>query len=598
MSLNSEDLKMKLSELPQEFKEAMKNPIIITNINSLIDNSNRDLENVILMCKNPKQFLKPIGSQFNIKLSKTLIESKEPYIVNIKSDLNNYRKIYEKEVKAINSIIESTIQNISNIYPLAKNLQDNIKKYTENYSSSIVNIQIPLINKKIGLVEIDFDKYTPEKKDNFIKDRDTIYKKIDDFIKNINQYFDYFSKITNLNCEKLDKVIDEFLKLPKYVKKLGELMESSKRSFEKSFKEFNDFSDKSKFDRVFNEIKKPLNDLNEMEKQIQNIQLDTMKEAISSQETQLQQIKIDFDKTEKKLKDISDEISAEIEAIREKYNEEKKEFDKFKPKGLVEIKTEEFTTKILEKTKEINEEIKKVNENLNHCITIIKNQLRLDLLFIIDITNSMDVHLEDIKANFFNIINEIKRECGGIEIYLGFIGYRDFADLNFGENYINLPLSQNYDGIFQNIKFLNAHGGGDTAEDLCGALEMGKDKQWEGKSRFAIIITDSPCHGKKYYEETPETTEINYDDYPDGDKEGRNIEDYIEFFAKNDISIFCLKINNTTDKMFQIFGDIYNKNKKQNSNNQFRVDSEQNISKLIISSAIEVFQNRKPIEIL
>ena len=88
MSLSSEDLKKEISELPQELKEAMKNPIIITNINSLIDNSNRDLENVILMCKNPKQFLKPIGSQFNIKLSKTLIESKEPYVVNIKSDLN------------------------------------------------------------------------------------------------------------------------------------------------------------------------------------------------------------------------------------------------------------------------------------------------------------------------------------------------------------------------------------------------------------------------------------------------------------------------------------------------------------------------------
>jgi hypothetical protein len=210
----------------------------------------------------------------------------------------------------------------------------------------------------------------------------------------------------------------------------------------------------------------------------------------------------------------------------------------------------------------------------------------------------MDVHLENIKANFFKIIDEIKRGCGGIEIYLGFIGYRDFADLNFNEKYINLPLSQNYDGIFQNIKFLNAHGGGDTAEDLCGALEMGKDKQWEGKSRFAIIVTDSPCHGKKYYDETPETTETNYDDYPNGDKEGRNIEDYIEFFAKNDISIFCLKINNSTDKMFQIFGDIYDKNKKQNSNNQFRVDSEQNFSKIIISNAIEMFQNRKPIEFL
>ena len=598
MSMNKEKLKLEIAKLPPELREALKNPIIISSINSQIDNSNRDLGNIILICKNPRQFLKPIQTQFNIRLSKTLIESKEPFIVNIKNDLNNYRKIYEKEVKEINSIIENTIQNISYIYPFARNLQDDIKKYTENYSSSIVNIQIPLINKKIGLVEIDYKKYTPEQKDNFIKDREIIYKKIDDFFDNANQYFDYFAKITNINCDKLDKVIDEFLKLPKYVKKLGELMESSKKSFEKSFKEFNDFSDKSKFDRVFNEIKKPLNDLNEMEKQIQNIQLNTMKEAIATQETQLKEIKIDFDKTEIKLKDLSDEISAEIEEIREKYNEEKKVLDKFKPKGLVDIKAEELATKILEKAKEINDEIKEINKNLNQSIISAKNQLRLDLLFIIDITNSMDAHLENIKENFFNIINEIKRGCGGIEIYLGFIGYREFADINFGEKYINLPLSQNYDGIFQNIKYLKAHGGGDTAEDLCGALEMGKNKQWEGKSRFAIIITDSPCHGKKYYEETPETAETNYDDYPNGDKEGRNIEDYIEFFAKNDISIFCLKINNSTDKMFQIFGDIYDKNKKQNSNNQFRVDSEQNFSKIIISNAIEMFQNRKPIEFL
>lgn len=593
MSLNSEDLKMKLSELPQEFKEAMKNPIIITNINSLIDNSNRDLENVILMCKNPKQFLKPIGSQFNIKLSKTLIESKEPYIVNIKSDLNNYRKIYEKEVKAINSIIESTIQNISNIYPLAKNLQDNIKKYTENYSSSIVNIQIPLINKKLGLIEIDYEKYTPENKDKFIKDRNIIYKKIDDFLIDTNQYFDYFYKITNLNCEKLDIVIDEFLKLPKSVKKLAELTENSKKSFERSFKEFNDFSDKTKFDKVFNDIKKPLNDLNEMEKQIQNINLDTMIEVISNQETQLQKIKIDFDKTEKELKNKSDEISAEIEAIREKYNEDKKELNKFMPKGLIDISTEEITVKILEKTKEINEEIRKINQSLNKSILEAKNQLRLDLLFIIDITNSMDEHLENIKKNFFNIISEIKRECGGIELYLGFIGYRDFEDLNFNENYINLPLSQNYDSVFQNIKFLEAHGGGDTPEDLCGALEMAKNKEWEGKSRFAIIVTDSPCHGKKYYEDI---SDINYDDYPNGDRDGRNIEDYIEYFAKNDISVFCLKINNTTDKMFRIFSDVYNKNKRQDSTNQFKVDSEQNITKIITSNVIEMFQHRKPLE--
>jgi hypothetical protein len=122
---------------------------------------------------------------------------------------------------------------------------------------------------------------------------------------------------------------------------------------------------------------------------------------------------------------------------------------------------------------------------------------------------------------------------------------------------------------------------------------MAKNKEWEGKSRFAIIVTDSPCHGKKYYEDI---SDINYDDYPNGDRDGRNIEDYIEYFAKNDISVFCLKINNTTDKMFRIFSDVYNKNKRQDSTNQFKVDSEQNITKIITSNVIEMFQHRKPLE--
>jgi len=49
--------------------------------------------------------------------------------------------------------------------------------------------------------------------------------------------------------------------------------------------------------------------------------------------------------------------------------------------------------------------------------------------------------------------------------------------------------------------------------------------------------------------------------------------------------------------MFNIFTDVYNKNKKKDSTNQFKVDSDNNIFKIITSNAINMFQNRKPIEI-
>ena len=427
----NDDLLTQIQNLPPELKEALKHPIIISSISDKLSGSSRDLENLILICKNPEQFLKLINPQFNTKLPKILIESKEPYIVNIKNDLNNYRITYEKVVNDINIIIENTRKTIGEIYPLSKKLQGNIKNYIENYCISIVNLQVPLINKKSGLSQIDLEKYSPKDKKNFINDRANVYKKVDDFLTETNQFFDCFSKLTSKNCSKLDMIIEEFLKLPKSVKRLADLMVSSKIKFEKIYKVFNDFSDKNKIDKAFEDIKKPLNEINEMEQNIQKIQVQTMKEAMKNQDKQINQIKSDFDEIETKLKSKSDEISLEIESIREKYKEEKKELNKFEPAGIVEIKTEELVVNILEKTKKINEDIKKFNESLNNSIEMIKKQLRLDLLFIMDITNSMDAYLKEVKQKFLNIINEIRRECGGIEIYLGFIGYRDFNDLDF-----------------------------------------------------------------------------------------------------------------------------------------------------------------------
>ena len=155
-------------------------------------------------------------------------------------------------------------------------------------------------------------------------------------------------------------------------------------------------------------------------------------------------------------------------------------------------------------------------------------------------------------------------------------------------------LTDKFDSLLQNIKDIEAQGGGDIPEDLCSALEFAKNKKWKGRSRITILVTDSPCHGKKYYDVQDDE---NYDNYPNGDREGRNIEEYIKYLAENEISIFCLNINHSTDKMFKIFGDVFNKNKKKDSNNRFMVVSDNDIYKVVTTYAIETFRNRKPVEI-
>ena len=591
--MNEKKLQAKLDSLPKEFRDALRNPIIVELIKSQIDESQRDLDNVFLICNNPEQYLKKVNPQINFIAPDSLIQATDPYIVNIRNDLNNYRKLYEKEVKEINSIINNAILSVKQIYPLTKNLQNNIKNYTENFSNSITNMNVPLLNKKIGISEIKYENYTKENKDSFIKERDIIFKKIDNFFEESNNYFDNFSQITLMNCQKIGKVIEDFLQFPKSVKELCEFMSNSKKSFERSCKKFNDFSNKDAINKAFEDIKKPLNELSQMEKTIQNIQLVSIKESMEKEEENIQDLKVKIDKIEESLKTKSDEISNEITELRKKYKENKVDFNKFETVGLVNIQTNDLVEGIINETKKINEQIKVINEKLNKDISTLIIQSRLDLLLIMDITNSMDSYLDQVKKQFFNILNRIRKECGGVEIHLGFVGFRDFGDLDFGEQYINLELTDKYDSILENIKYIEAQGGGDIPEDLCSALEFAKNKEWKGRSRITILVTDSPCHGKKYYDEVDET----YDNFPEGDREGRNIEDYIKYLSENEISVFCLNINHSTDKMFKIFDDVFNKNKKKDSNNRFMVVSDNDIYNVVTTYAIETFQNRKLVEI-
>ena len=61
----------------------------------------------------------------------------------------------------------------------------------------------------------------------------------------------------------------------------------------------------------------------------------------------------------------------------------------------------------------------------------------LDLLFIMDITGSMGPYITDVKNNLLNIIDGIVKECPGININIGYIGYRDYF-----ESYIDIDFTK------------------------------------------------------------------------------------------------------------------------------------------------------------
>lgn len=142
----------------------------------------------------------------------------------------------------------------------------------------------------------------------------------------------------------------------------------------------------------------------------------------------------------------------------------------------------------------------------------------LDMMFIIDCTGSMGSWIEACKKEIKSIIDCVRNQHFNIQIRVSIVAYRDHCD---GELIKEIfPFSQNIEGCQAFLKKLIATGGGDGPEDVAGGFENALKQQWEGQAKYAIMLADAPCHGKKY-------TDM-YDNHPGGDPKGRLVEKQIE----------------------------------------------------------------------
>ena len=573
--------------------QAILNPRTILDGNEYLNRANGTMTYPLLICDNPDSELQPIPNQLNFILPLVIIKSTDPYAINLKKDLNMYRVTYEQYSKEVNTIIEKTKESMKNLYSPLKKLKNDIKNNSKIYLNSIRQLPIPLINERDNLNNINYTTYSEEKQKEFLNDKEEIIKQINNFNIEAEKYCENYEKINKNTLEEIENFVKKFISLAAPAKELSTFMNDFFKTFEKSSSKFNDLNNKEKINKELQKIKNPINNFQSKIKTINELlkPLEEMKN-----ENKIGNIKKNVEDN-KKIRDNlihkSEIISKAISKIREKYGEPEKSNIKIDIELPQSIDISNVNKNLEEEQNKINKDVKEKIEIINENNEKIKKQTRLDLLFIMDITNSMDLYLDQAKVSICNMIEEIINNCPGIDIYLGFIGYKDFTDLDFGDEYVNLQFTNDYNAIKNQIEPLKAQGGGDIPEDLCGAFEFAKNKEWEGKSRFAILVTDSPCHGTKYHNFTGE----GEDNFPEGDKYQRNIEEYIEFFAKNEISLFCLKINSTTDKMFLIFKEIYEKNKKTNSNNQFVIGEGKTLSGVVVENAIKTFQNRKELEI-
>lgn len=187
----------------------------------------------------------------------------------------------------------------------------------------------------------------------------------------------------------------------------------------------------------------------------------------------------------------------------------------------------------------------------------------VDVCFVVDITQSMDPYLNNVRQKIVDISHCILRMMGpGTSTRFGFVGYRDYDD---DGHLVVMDFNTDVEHCRRFLGSIEAKGGGDWCEDVVGGLEAATKLDWTSKVRMLYLISGTPNHGSRFhsYGEGEKFTEdgaeiFTYDDHRNT-KDQWKIEDIMKRFLNLEIKFICLEISASTARMFEVFERAYNK---------------------------------------
>lgn len=173
----------------------------------------------------------------------------------------------------------------------------------------------------------------------------------------------------------------------------------------------------------------------------------------------------------------------------------------------------------------------------------------IDLVLMIDSTNSMQAFLTEAKNKITAIVAEIKRIQPSAILRIAIVGYRDYID-GISDHFVILDFVTDVPTVQLKLGSIVATGGGDGPEDIAGALQKVKNLTWTSTGcRVLIHIGDCPPHGTRY-SNLPDT-------YPGGDPNGLVPEALLGQLLDMGVEYYFLKISTFTDQMLTVFGPIF-----------------------------------------
>lgn len=171
----------------------------------------------------------------------------------------------------------------------------------------------------------------------------------------------------------------------------------------------------------------------------------------------------------------------------------------------------------------------------------------IKLAFVLDCTGSMEPWIQEAKTKIQEIVTSTNVPPGA-HFEVAVVAYRDYGDV-VRRNVIDFTGPHEAEHFLQDI---HAEGGDDEAEDVAGALDRVCGLTW-GPSDVRMIfhIADAPAHGRIFH--SPYVS----DRFPDGDPDGKDPQDSLAFLALQDVDFTFVRITSSTDKMIDVFHDVY-----------------------------------------
>ena len=539
---------------------------------NMVNNSIDGLECSLDVCNNPNREVQiPFTKIYteNLNYSET-----DKLMVKVADRFYGYKKSFEDSSQKVSEMVTNCRKKISGI----KKPVEDIKVETEN-SYTKFKEAIDILLKPLTCVVEGFDVEMLRKKE--LKDKDKLKRlkelldELKTTVEKYNTSLNGFNKDTlNLfqNVTQTDDAFSGFVetKMLQKVKEIPVLLNEGISLLPDVSRRINKFNENIKkekgdttekkqdfYDKILTEVlKKTKNVDDQIYNSDKGIDEDfkNLNEKVTNVKSVIEKNENAYNKYVKELKELGKKIIEIVDEIRKLFDLEPLKI-KFDDKDI-QYPFYEYAKKLNKGFEEIEEIKKEIQKPMKIVMVVFGKQINmvtLDLLFIMDITESMQDLLDETRNSIKYILDKIKRDSPGIDVRFSYQGYRDFADLKDGEKYYTIDFETDMDTFKKKLEGIVAKGGGDDAEDVAGGIFAGLNMSWRSNARYAVLIADAPGHGKQYHEDDVE------DDYKNGDPNGHGLEDLMRDYAKKNINLCLTRIDDYTDIMYKKMRDAYQK---------------------------------------